>query len=85
MLSQTAESTVGSITKVTIMSNTIPLGWINAIVVHAPTKPMWVSNVERALGQARAWLAAERPRRPIYNTHASYIEDALMSREMDRL
>jgi len=67
------------------MSNTLNFGWTHALTVHGPTTPQWLVNTERAIGQAVHWLAEEHPTKPVYQTHADYIEDALMAREMYRL
>jgi hypothetical protein len=67
------------------MSYTLNLGWTHAVTLHAPTMPRWLANAERAVSQAVRWLT-EKPRvSPVYETHASYLEDALMAREMYRL
>jgi hypothetical protein len=72
--------------KVTMMSSTIRLGWTDVLAAHAPTKPMWMSGVNKAIGLALVQLGTLRhahhdtePRRYYY------LERALMGREMYRL
>lgn len=67
------------------MSYTLNLGWTHAVTLRAPTMPRWLTSAERAISQAVHWLTEERPARPVYETHAGYLEDALMAREMHRL
>ncbi|MUL68402.1 hypothetical protein BOO86_28305 [Mycobacterium sp. CBMA 234] len=67
------------------MSSTMHFSWTHALAVHAPTAPRWFTSAERAVSQAVRWLTAERPAGHVYETHAGYIEDALMAREMYRL
>ncbi|CAM5711969.1 hypothetical protein MAUB1S_04101 [Mycolicibacterium aubagnense] len=68
-----------------MMSNTLNLGWTHALTVHAPTVPRWLTSAERVISRAVHWLAEGRPASPVYETHADYLEDALMAREMYRL
>ncbi len=68
-----------------MMSHTLNLGWTHTVTVHAPTTPRWLANTERAISRAVHWLADEHSAKPSYQTHAAYIEDALMAREMYRL
>lgn len=67
------------------MSHTLNLGWTHALTLHAPAAPRWLVNTERAIGQAVHWLTDEHPASPVYETHADYLENALMAREMYRL
>lgn len=67
------------------MSHTLNLGWTHALTVHAPTMPRWLTSTERAISQAVHWLTEERSVAPVYETHADYLENALMAREMYRL
>jgi hypothetical protein len=71
--------------KVTLMSNTMRLGWMVG-VVHAPLKPHWLVGVDRANELAKDLSLADPPIRQhgeVRRYH--YLESARMRREMDRL
>jgi hypothetical protein len=59
--------------------STMRLGWIHPLAIHAPAKPQWVTDMDRAIRQTKTWLAADHSTpRPT----GDYFEQALLEREM---